>query len=175
MFIILVIYAVEKYPEVPFTEGIFIRGKETQEPMTHLCGFFFCFPLKKKAIHAPNPEDPFEKHSNVKQLWSLRIFLILFLLTHYTEEVGLQKYWRLIWENDELFATWALTILKWTVVFWRVRNLWSWNGVLTQELSNSEFYVWTIKFRSLNFTFKPSFLKFCAVSQLLCFYFNLKL
>lgn len=46
----------------------------------------FCFPFKKKNLHDPNPKDPFEKHSNVKQLWSLRLFLIPVLLTHYTDK-----------------------------------------------------------------------------------------
>lgn len=85
----------QKYPQVPFPEGIFVKDEEKQESVTYLrvVVVVFCFPFKKKKIlHDPNPKDPFEKHSNVKQLWSLRLFLIPVLLTHYTDEVGLQKY-----------------------------------------------------------------------------------
>lgn len=127
------IYSAHKYP---FPEGIFVKDEEKQGPVAYLhVVLVFCFPLKNKKKHDLDPKDPFEKHSNVKQLWSLRLFLILVLLTHYTGEVCFQKYWG----SDEIFATWALTIHKWAVVFWHVGNV-AWSHVMTSlEICDHEY------------------------------------
>lgn len=54
---------VQKYPQVLFPEGIFIKDKKNRSlwPIGMLlwCGFLFS---PKKILHNPNPEEPFEKH-----------------------------------------------------------------------------------------------------------------
>lgn len=55
----------QKYPQVPFPEGIFVKDEEKQEPKAYLCVVVlvlvvFCF-LLKEIIHDANPKDPFEK------------------------------------------------------------------------------------------------------------------